>query len=159
MTEPDCSCFIFLIKTNHYAGNFEREMCAFMTGVRGECGVGDIAAGLYASKYPGDNPWKDKLLQLADEHGCYRPVSIWNAHSRDVAIFLEERPSEEEIEFLRKRAFFFGLDPRSGVGHSGDDSDTRIVIKGFELIEYKVERTENTVACWPPLDISEVPSE
>ena len=31
----------FVVRTNLYAGNFEREICAYMTGVIGECGVGD----------------------------------------------------------------------------------------------------------------------
>lgn len=30
-----------LVKTNCYAGNFERELCAFMTGQVGDCEVGD----------------------------------------------------------------------------------------------------------------------
>ena len=30
----------FVVDTDTYAGNFEREMCAFMTGITGACGVG-----------------------------------------------------------------------------------------------------------------------
>lgn len=156
MSEPTRSCFIFLVKTDSYAGNFEREMCAFMTGIMGDCSVGDIAAGLYALKYPGDNPWEDKLLQVADEHGCYRPVSMWNAHCQDVAIFLEERPSDEEIKFLRERALLFVLDTRDGVGDS-KEYDSRIKIKGFELIKYSVEVTEFKEASWPPLKVLDLP--
>jgi hypothetical protein len=33
--------YILLVHTNSYAGNFEREMCGFMTGIVGECEVGD----------------------------------------------------------------------------------------------------------------------
>ena len=142
--------------TDKYAGNFERRMCAFLTGVVDECGVGDIAAGLYSHKHPGENPWAEKLLQVADEHGCHRPVGIWSHHSQDVAIFLENRPTVEEIDFLRKRTLLFILDPRDGVGHSGDDSNPRISIKGFELIEYKVEVTQRRLTSWPPLGVSDV---
>ena len=33
--------FAVLIKTDSYAGNFEREMCAHVTGHVGECEVGE----------------------------------------------------------------------------------------------------------------------
>lgn len=33
--------YSFIIDTNSYAGNFEREMCAYLTGQVGDCGVGD----------------------------------------------------------------------------------------------------------------------
>lgn len=152
MTSPDTSCFIFVVKTDNYAGNYEREMCAFLTGVMGDCEVGDVSAGLYALKYPGDNPWQEKLLQVSDEHGCHRPVSIWN-NCQDVAIFLEDKPTPEDVQFLRKRASLFVLDPR--ISDSGDDSKPRIAITGFELIEYKVEFTETPLEIWPPMDVLE----
>ena len=31
----------FIVDTDSYAGNFEREMCAYMTGHIGECSVGE----------------------------------------------------------------------------------------------------------------------
>jgi len=34
----------FIIDTNEYAGNFEREMCAYCTGQIGDCGVGEEEA-------------------------------------------------------------------------------------------------------------------
>lgn len=153
MTSPTESCFIFLIKTNQYAGNFEREMCAFMTGVLGDCGVGDIAAGLFSQQCPGED-WTEKVQQVVDDHGCYRPVGVWDLDSNDVAIFLEEKPTVDEVEFLRKRAMLFALDPRVGAGHSGNDEhDSRIAIKGFEVIEWKVEVTAKSLISLPPMEI------
>jgi len=32
--------YIFVIDTDYYAGNFERNLCAYATGYVGECGVG-----------------------------------------------------------------------------------------------------------------------
>lgn len=38
------SKYILVADTNQYAGNFERELCAYITGQYGECSVGaDIA--------------------------------------------------------------------------------------------------------------------
>lgn len=39
--------FLFVIDTDAYAGNFEREMCAYMTGHVGDCAVGDDKAKMY----------------------------------------------------------------------------------------------------------------
>jgi len=39
--------FIFVIDTDTYAGNFERPMCAYMTGRVGECGVGEEFAEMF----------------------------------------------------------------------------------------------------------------
>jgi hypothetical protein len=67
--------WIFIIDTDQYAGNFEREMCAYITGHIGECGVGEELAGCL-KKETGLNPdtFFSNILQVADEHGCHRPV-------------------------------------------------------------------------------------
>lgn len=66
--------YIFCIDTDEYAGNFERPMCAFMTGVVGECGVGDEEAEAYLKE--GLEPLEDLIMNMPDEHGCYRPAKI-----------------------------------------------------------------------------------
>jgi hypothetical protein len=35
--------YVFIIDTEQYAGNFEREMCAYCTGILGDCEVGEDA--------------------------------------------------------------------------------------------------------------------
>ena len=37
---PNFDCWGFIIDTDQYAGNFERELCAWTTGQIGECEVG-----------------------------------------------------------------------------------------------------------------------
>lgn len=69
------ACY-FVIDTDRYAGNFEREMCAFITGVFGDCGVGERVS---------NNVCKDKDVKKiecyvgteVDEHGCWRPCKIY----------------------------------------------------------------------------------
>ena len=92
----DDKAWIFVIDTDKYAGNFEREMCAFMTGIIGECGIGVEEAQLYYEQTglsPKDIDWDKTPVEYADEdlenpfcwfvtkkqdeYGCYRPVSIW----------------------------------------------------------------------------------
>ena len=70
--------YLFVIDTEEYSGNFEREMTAYITGVTGECGVGEGAAELYREE-TGDNSenYAGLLEQRADERGCHRPCAIY----------------------------------------------------------------------------------
>lgn len=102
---------LLVIKTNKYAGNFEREMCAYMTGQIGECGVGfDIACDAFGIEHPEQSPWFEKTDLIPDEHGCCRPASIvpddegmYNA----VGIAFYEKPTDEELQELKQRAIDF----------------------------------------------------
>ena len=70
--------YVFVIDTESYAGNFEREMCAYVTGVLGECGVGEEMVELYTEETGEDESRFYELLeQRPDEHGCHRPCYIW----------------------------------------------------------------------------------
>ena len=62
-----------IIHTNKYAGNFEREMCAYITGHYGECGVGSESV---EEKYT--TMFEPYILQMDEENkGCRRPVIIY----------------------------------------------------------------------------------
>jgi hypothetical protein len=66
----------FVIDTDTYAGNFERELCAYITGVVGECGVGQ---GI-ADKLDGNSAVEKIETYIGtepDEHGCWRPCKIY----------------------------------------------------------------------------------
>jgi hypothetical protein len=63
----------FVVDTDKYSGNFEREMCAYMTGHIGECEVGDKEAKKYLEKYS----LIEGIISKPDDHGCRRPVVIY----------------------------------------------------------------------------------
>lgn len=68
--------YTFIIDTDSYAGNFEREMCAYITGCIGDCEVGEEWADKFRKEY-GDPEYEfSNVYQKADEHGCYRPCAI-----------------------------------------------------------------------------------
>jgi hypothetical protein len=70
--------WLFVVDTNHYAGNFEREMCSYMTGIVGDCGVGrEYANRLKTETALDPDVFFHNVVQVPDEHGCYRPVVIW----------------------------------------------------------------------------------
>lgn len=66
--------WLFVIDTEDYAGNFERELCAYITGRVGECGVGDDMAELFKKEV--GEPF-DEVIEETDEHGCNRPTTIY----------------------------------------------------------------------------------
>lgn len=68
----------FVIDTNQYAGNFEREMCAYITGCIGDCEVGEEFAELARKELSEDQleAFDSAIINVPDEHGCARPVEI-----------------------------------------------------------------------------------
>lgn len=70
--------YLFVIDTDTYAGNFEREMCAYVTGQIGECEVGKENAELVRQEIPAAVAKLGELINsVPDECGCHRPVSIF----------------------------------------------------------------------------------
>lgn len=85
--------FMLVIHTNLYSGNFEREMCAYVTGAIGECRVGaemrDILlqelVELGTTKEDAKKQmksWADLTSQQQDEFRCKRPCAIYPTPGR-----------------------------------------------------------------------------
>jgi len=116
MSEPHThteTVYLLIVETDQYAGNFEREMCAYMTGRIGDCEVGDEEA-LTAKKELSKEvfEWCDQCIKREpDDHGCYRPVKMGD-DTTTLHIFLEELPPAEVFQVLKDRAAVYG---RSGV--------------------------------------------
>jgi hypothetical protein len=83
MAAEKVTSVVVAIDTNEYSGNFEREMCAFITGQIGECGVGDrlileAREELAEDTFNNTLEWiEESIVQESDDNGCYRPCSIW----------------------------------------------------------------------------------
>lgn len=94
-----------IIETDKYAGNFEREMCAHITGVVGECEVGDKEAQAMIAD-TGNS--LDYIFQLSDDRGTQRPVTITSTdicpRGEALLIFTDRELGEEEVEFFKERA-------------------------------------------------------
>lgn len=72
--------YVFVIDTTDYAGNFEREMCAYVTGVVGECEVGSEFAEMYEEEMKQEESIFFEYLDHRceeDDHGFARPAAIW----------------------------------------------------------------------------------
>ena len=73
------SKYIFVIDTNKHAGNFERQMCAYITGQIGDCKVGEEMANLAKKELSKEqyDLFNDIITNISDDHGFYSPCSIW----------------------------------------------------------------------------------
>jgi len=144
--------WIFIIDTDSYAGNFERDMCAYVTGVIGDCEVGDDFAELYR-KETGDGDkyetqFSDYLEQRADDHGCCRPCECWldprgKTHN-SVAIFFEKKPTTKMIELMKERAGKFAEEKRKIVENSWD-KNFKLTIHGYRLVKETTTSNEEAV--------------
>lgn len=71
--------YLFVVDTDSFAGNFERQMCAFMTGQIGECGVGAEQAKLFVDS--ASDALVERMEALIgmepDDNGCWRPAKIY----------------------------------------------------------------------------------
>lgn len=111
----------FIIDTNKYSGNFERELCAFVTGHIGDCGVGEKEALEYQSEFsmiPGVKQVDDE-----DQTSIYRPVSIYP--TEDVwnnGLGFHFQDGEEEQALLEYRKYtqeYYGKLIERVEGHRG----------------------------------------
>lgn len=70
--------YILIVDTEEYAGNFEREMCAYMTGKIGDCEVGREEQKVFYEDINKDvAEWFDTNVgEFQDSHGVYRPVRL-----------------------------------------------------------------------------------
>ncbi len=75
MTDQPNAPYLFVIDTADYAGNFERDLCAYITGCLGKCEVGREEAELFKEE-TGQEPFEN-VMSEPDDHGCRRPVTIY----------------------------------------------------------------------------------
>jgi hypothetical protein len=111
MSEPKVkkTKYVFIIDTNEYAGNFEREMTAFCVGQIGDCEVGYKEEERFKEEL-GEDFWEvmeGLIEQRADDHGCCRPTEIQPGPDKDynsVGIFFYDKPKQDIINMIKERA-------------------------------------------------------
>lgn len=67
---------MLIINTEQYAGNFERAMCAYVTGQTDEYGSDEEIAKLASPNIKHLDWWEQHIVQESDS-GSYRPVTNW----------------------------------------------------------------------------------
>lgn len=140
--------YYFIIDTDSYSGNFERQLCAYITGQVGECGVGqDIAT--FIAREPGVRDIGMFIRHEPDDHGVYRPAKIYqtlrvhdNNGYQSVAIGLLSRPSQSILKKMCKRAKEFQAvcNNEEWIEKSGVSkyNISRFTVTGCRLVEEKI---------------------
>lgn len=152
---------IFVVHTDSYSGNFERQLCAYVTGIVGDCEVGHELADEFLEELGEDNfdIFEALIEQTQNDNGVWRPCSIYETPGRlnngmgkhydaaegetgwpayeSVAIYLSELPSQDIIDMMKARTFEYAK-----THHKGGV----LTIKGFELVR---EMTAVTTVAQP----------
>lgn len=69
--------YAVIIDTDSYSGNFERSLCAYVTGRIGDCQVGTESAVIACDELNKDTSWfSENIVDQLDDHGVSRPVRI-----------------------------------------------------------------------------------
>lgn len=140
---------ILVINTNLYTGNFERELCAYVTGCVGECDVGAGEARIFVDEEGEELQEEigDIISFEADDHGCRRPTSIWQdtdfGHYESMAIFFQEAPDPAVIQKIVDRAQAYATYRNNKPGYDGKRTTTTpLAIKGAKIIHREVKITD-----------------
>lgn len=145
---PNCN-YLLVITTNQYAGNFERELTAYLTGCIGECEVGHQAAEDYNAQGDVTDGLFCELAYCHDDHGVSRPCTIWksdNGKYESVAIFFNDKPLTAEVTMIKKRLKTYHEYRLAQPRHINDRVE-EIGIVGIELL--KVKTTYQCLNTWP----------
>lgn len=159
---------IFVVHTNSYAGNFERELCAYITGQVGECEVGDDLAEMFAEEVGEDmqEAFAEIIGSNTDDNGCSRPCEIYPTPGRlnngvgthfdaapgqtgypayeSVAIYFDEMPTDEMFDLMKARTAEYAKTEYNRASYYKDRDE--LFIKGFELIVEETTVTKKSLA-------------
>ena len=133
--------YTVVIDTDSYAGNFEREMVAYITGHWDEY-VGEDQAKVFQKEIPKENDWypfDDVCIDVIGEHDGYGTRNVAgidntgpNGLYNSVSFFFEKRPDLELISLIKERAYKF---TKEGSIH-GRPQTMKII--GFRLLKKTV---------------------
>lgn len=133
--------YALIISTNSYAGNFERQLCAYVTGAIGECGVGDDLSKIFFKE---ENEVFFDIVNEGDDHGCYRPVSIYDDKDKykSLVIFFDSEPTDEDMAIIIRRTKDFCQNRPDWDSHQ---EKIPLVLKGIKLIKNEIVQKIITV--------------
>ena len=156
----------FVVDTDSYAGNFERELSCFVVGRCDE--YGDHRGGAYKEMYEkdfvGEDPFEDLVEDRVDDHGddaigrapmALAPTPGYSndgsgkiskvepgakpklAAYNSVAIFLSRKPTDEELLILVERSKkFSSLSPIKPWDHRPKFLGCRLVEERTEIVSH-----------------------
>jgi hypothetical protein len=93
------SVYRLIVDTDSYAGNFERQSVAFVTGQVGECGVGRGEAKVASEELSREIAqwWRDHAEHVTDDNGCHRPAMIVPTPGFSITAWAEAFPKPKRV--------------------------------------------------------------
>ena len=141
--------YYIIIKTNLYAGNFERNMTAYMTGIVQEfTGVGSHDAEIFEkeerSREIFSNYIEERNSEDLDDVPSPCRVVFDKEGSTTFAIHFSKNPTNELIDILCRRA-------KAYCEYCKNDyhfKDKTLEVLGMELVENKTIQTKTAIGNW-----------
>ncbi len=140
----DINPYEVIIDTDSYAGNFERELCAYVTGHWDDETHGGDQAEVFRNEIEEDNLFEDCIGSITNEFGLQTPVYLESTPAElaakhvmsSIAIVFEKKPTPLLIHIIKSRAYKF---EREGLIF-GDP--VKLKILGFRLRKITVNIEE-----------------
>lgn len=142
--------YYLIIDTNSYAGNFERNFCAFVTGEWGDSGVGAEVSKKYSDGIHNLDWFKENIIHIENPEypgsESYSPVDIYLSEEphinkyNSVQIYIEEVPDDLVIAEIIERSKYF-VDNYHAVMSSVGRSD--LDIENFKLLSLRILKEED----------------
>lgn len=135
----------FVIDTDSYAGNFERELCAYITGVWDGNTHGKDQSDVFDKEMSGLDLFEDVIYSInADGEEWSAPqclkIEPSSGEYNSVGIYFNRKPTSKMIEIMKERSHKFS---REGLIFN---RPVKLKILGFRLLKRTV--TYDTVASW-----------
>ena len=133
-----------IINTDRYAGNFERELCAWCTGCLGDCEVGKEMVDSHIKEL-----FEPIIGSYYDDNGTCRPVDIFDDEDgySSLIIYFNEKPTLEQFNLIKERCNSFNEEyiKRNSFYKDSPNSWKFINIKSIRLVskEKSKFKTEN----------------
>ncbi len=165
MTEEiNTNCWLLVIDTDSYSGNFERELTAYLVGQVGDCCVGTEMATIFKEDIKTNKPpvdFDNTVFSVHDEHGVARPCTIFptpgwyndgkGGHYRvgDEARALKTYKKTEEAEIDQQKVHFEGYLKDVPAGWTEADVRDKISRLEKQLARVKKLKKLKRVAKYP----------
>lgn len=146
--------FELIIDTNQYAGNFERELCAYVTGKWDNETHGGDQAAVFENEVLGD-PFEEFVRFETNEFGLESPQQICETPSSviphkkhpgtdmlSVGIFLVKELPPDLLQLLKERARKFCKD---GLIFGKPVEGAKLCILGFRLLTREITETVESI--------------
>jgi hypothetical protein len=131
--------FYFVIDCDQYAGNYEREMTAYITGCIGDCGVGGELSKELSKDGIALGFFDDLIINEPDENGCARPCKMWDTpgwFNEGLGGNFQDGQEEEAKAFHRKACLERANDLRSVHPKNAESHKQRWLEKADEFEKY-----------------------